>query len=131
MKVTKQMLINAARKAAKMAYAPYSGVKTGSALLGTDGVIYTGCNVENAAFAVSFCAERTAVAKAVSKGCRSFSAIAVVSEKGGLCVPCGSCRQILCEFSPALSVILEDDRRIVTYKLSDLLPAAFNLKLQI
>jgi cytidine deaminase len=123
-------LLRAAKSALASAYAPYSGSAAGCALLGTDGVIYTGVTVENAVQSVSVCAERAAVCKAVSRGCRSFSAIAVVGVRGGMCVPCGTCRQTLAEFSPNLTVVLEDEEKnAVTYKLSDLLPNTFNLKL--
>jgi cytidine deaminase len=124
--------MNAAKNALNFAYAPYSKSAAGAAIAGTDGVIYTGCTVENAVQSASICAERAAVCKAVSRGCKTFLAIAVVSGKGGMCVPCGMCRQSLAEFSPDLTVVLEDfekEGKIVTYKLSDLLPNTFNLKL--
>jgi cytidine deaminase len=128
--ITRETLIKSAREQLRYSYSPYSRYATAAALLGADGVIYTGCNVENASLAATVCAERTAVVKAVSRGCRSFSAIAIVGAKGGLCVPCGTCRQVLAEFSPDLTVILEDDSgQIVTYKLCDLLPSSFNLRM--
>jgi cytidine deaminase len=124
-----RQLLSEAQKALASAYAPYSGDAFGAALLGADGVIYTGCTVENSSFSASLCAEHSAASKAVSKGCRKFSAIAVVSKKGGLAVPCGRCRQVLAEFSPDLKIILRSEKgEIVSYKLSELLPNTFNLK---
>ena len=103
----------------------------GAALLGENGTVYTGCNVENAAFSPTVCAERTAVAKAVSEGCRRFSAIAVVGGKDGrpegLFPPCGVCRQVLREFcAPDLPVYLANGNEdFVITTLGDLLPAGF------
>lgn len=101
-----EMLLRMAREARGHAYAPYSRFPVGAALLTQAGEIYTGCNVENASFGLTICAERTAVAKAVSEGARSFRAIAVVGPQDELpCSPCGSCRQVLYEFGPELQVI--------------------------
>ena len=95
-------LMQAAVKARKMAYAPYSGFFVGAALLTKDGKVYTGCNIENASYTPTNCAERTAFFKAVSEGERAFEAIAVVGGKGEelseLCAPCGVCRQVMTEF---------------------------------
>ncbi|MDR0903667.1 MAG: cytidine deaminase [Ruminococcus sp.] len=122
-------LLDAANAAQKFAYAPYSGDAFGAALLGADGVIYTGATAENASFSASLCAEHAAVAKALSKGCRKFSALAVVAKKGGLAIPCGRCRQVLAEFSPELAIILRSDTgEVLTYKLTELLPNTFNLR---
>lgn len=128
-----QQLIACALSARKLAYAPYSAFAVGSALLCSDGQIYTGCNIENAAYSVSNCAERTALFKAVSEGHQTFNAIAITGGKlteqlplAADCFPCGVCRQALYEFSPHLLVIvarsIEDYRQ---YILSDLLPNAF------
>ena len=88
-----------ASDAALTAYAPYSGFKVGAALLGEDGRVFTGCNVENRSFGLSICAERTAVTKAVSENCRSFRAIAISTPDSSSPVgPCGACRQVLSEF---------------------------------
>ena len=87
------------------AYAPYSGYRVGCALLGSDGQVYTGCNVESAAFGAGLCAERAAIAKAFSAGCRSFTRAAVIADHGGVCTPCGICRQLLFEFSNDLTVL--------------------------
>ena len=109
--------------AAKEAYAPYSNYQVGAALLTSEG-IYTGCNVENASYGATICAERTAVFKAVSEGQRQFMAIAVATKNGGS--PCGLCRQVLREFSSDLTIIVTDFQghsRIFT--LAELLPESF------
>lgn len=106
------------------AYAPYSHFRVGAALRAGDGTIYVGCNVENASYGLTICAERNAVAHAVAAGARAFAAIAVASANGAS--PCGACRQVLAEFNPQLTVILVDgagDQRV--YSLADLLPDAF------
>ncbi|MDR0947406.1 MAG: cytidine deaminase [Ruminococcus sp.] len=121
-------LLKIAKEQVKYSYSPYSNFAVGAALLGKDGNIYTGCNVENAAYGACICAERTAVVKAVSRGCREFTAIAIVSGKGGITVPCGTCRQFLAEFSPDLTIILEDaSGKPITHKLTELLPNSFKL----
>lgn len=118
-------LVQAAIDAARAAYAPYSGYRVGAALLGADGVIYGGCNIENASYPVTICAERVALVKAVSVGVQRFTAIAVVTRDAGS--PCGMCRQMLSEFAPFLRVILADDAGTVHYvgTLQDLLPRQF------
>jgi cytidine deaminase len=106
------------------AYAPYSRFTVGAALLGKSGRVYTGCNVENASYGLSVCAERVALYKAVSEGEREFEAIAVVTEKG--VSPCGACRQVLSEFGEGIRIIVADvygNYRIFTLK--ELLPSAF------
>ncbi len=110
--------------AAKEAYAPYSNYHVGAALLTSEGIIYTGCNVENASYGATICAERTAVFKAVSEGQRQFIAIAVATKNSGS--PCGLCRQVLREFSADLTIIVTDFQghsRIFT--LTELLPESF------
>lgn len=97
-------LINAAISAAEYAYIPYSQYPVGAALLAAGGKIYTGCNIENAAYPATICAERTALVKAVSEGHRSFEALVVVTRNGG--APCGLCRQMLYEFAPDLRIIV-------------------------
>lgn len=101
---TRQRLVQAAIEASQHAYIPYSGYPVGAALLTPHGTVYTGCNIENAAYPATICAERTALVKAVSVGERSFTALAVVTENGGY--PCGVCRQMLYEFAPDLPVIV-------------------------
>ena len=122
---TRQRLIAAATAARAHAYAPYSHYSVGAALLTRTGKVYTGVNVENAAYPSGMCAERVAVFKAVSEGERSFAAIAVVTENGG--APCGACRQVLAEFGLDLEVVVADraGRVILETTLADLLPAAF------
>ncbi len=117
-------LIDLARTARKKAYAPYSHYKVGAALLGKSGKVYTGCNVENASYGQTVCAERTAVLKAVSEGETEFEALAVVTKNGGS--PCGACRQVLSEFAPELTVYIADkngEHRTTTLKR--LLPDSF------
>jgi cytidine deaminase len=117
-------LVALAEEARRNAYAPYSGFVVGAALLATSGRVYSGCNVENASYGLSICAERTALFKAVSAGEREFVAIAVVTETGA--TPCGACRQVLREFGGDLRVIvanLKGKRRV--YTLEELLPHSF------
>ena len=123
-------LIEQAIEAREMAYAPYSGFKVGAALLSVCGKVYTGCNVENAAFTPGICAERTALSTAVASGIRKFSAIAVVGGADDLaddCFPCGVCRQVLMEFCPPNFQIIvgksPEDYRVFT--LEQLLPHGF------
>ena len=128
--MTDKELLERALDARKNAYAPYSGFFVGAALLTKDGKVYTGCNVENAAYSPSNCAERTALFKAVSEGEREFSAIAIVGGKGesvnAICTPCGVCRQVLTEFCDhTLRVILGTPDDIRRYTLGELLPFSF------
>jgi cytidine deaminase len=121
---TRDELIEQAKLARDRAYTPYSQYKVGAALLTADGTIYSGCNVENAGYTASVCAERVAIFKAVADGVRDFAAIAVVTENGG--APCGICRQVMREFALSLTVIIadmDDNARIVT--LRHLLPDSF------
>ncbi|CAN5362459.1 cytidine deaminase [soil metagenome] len=116
------------RAAAAMehAYAPYSGFRVGAALLGTDGSISEGCNVENAAYPAGICAERAAVAAAVARGVRTFSAVVIVTEADVPTPPCGMCRQVLVEFAPQLEVVsITRAGAQAQWSMSDLLPAAF------
>jgi cytidine deaminase len=113
-----------AEQAQKKAYAPYSGFAVGAALLATDGTIYAGCNVENASYGLTICAERNAIAHAVACGAQQFTAVAVVTENG--VTPCGACRQVLAEFGPRMTVIVADARgNQQIYSLAELLPDAF------
>ena len=125
-------LVAKALEARSVAYTPYSGFRVGAALLCADGTVYGGCNIENAAFGPSCCAERTAFFKAVSEGKREFSAIAIVGGPAGkepedFCPPCGVCRQVMREFcKPDFKIILvksEEEWKI--YTLSQLLPEGF------
>ncbi|WP_439799569.1 cytidine deaminase [Treponema sp.] len=126
-------LIKKAMEMLEFSYAPYSNFHVGAALLADDGKIYTGCNIENSAYGPSNCAERTAVFKAVSEGCRKFRAIAIVGGKNGkpesFCSPCGVCRQVLAEFcDKEFKVVMAkspDEYRVMT--LGQLLPESFSL----
>lgn len=119
-------LIEAALEARQRAYAPYSRFAVGAALLGEDGRIVTGCNVENAVYPLGLCAERTALVRAVAEGCRHFRAIAIVADSPGVCTPCGACRQTLAEFGEELIVVMANVQGSVeTAPLRELLPKAF------
>ena len=124
--MTKQELCQKAMEMLDMAYVPYSHFPVGAALECSDGTVYTGCNVENAAYGSCICAERTALVKAVSEGCRSFRRLAVVGQSDDYCWPCGSCRQMLYEFAPDLEVLVANkDHQFVKYTLRQLLPCGF------
>ena len=126
--MTDRELINLAFSGMKQAYAPYSGFTVGAALECEDGSVFLGCNVENASYGDCLCAERVAVAKAVSEGRRGFRRIAVAANSSEYCMPCGSCRQVLAEFSPEMEVLaVREDGRYVSYRLSELLPKRFVL----
>ncbi|MGN1136474.1 MAG: cytidine deaminase [Oscillospiraceae bacterium] len=126
--MTDRELIDASKAAQENAYTPYSNFKVGAALLCRDGSVYSGCNIENATYGATNCAERTAVFKAVSEGNRDFTAIAITSSGGGLTFPCGICRQVLAEFSPEIRILLENENGgICEFKLSELLPHSFSL----
>ena len=121
-------LVKDASEARKRSYSPYSGHPVGAALLGSNGKVFTGTNVENGVNDLSICAERVALFKAISDGTRNFEKLAVVCE-GDYCRPCGACRQTLMEHAPDLDVVManpEGDYR--TVKLKDLLPEAFSLE---
>ena len=130
---TKSILFDAAEKMLRFSYAPYSNFCVGAALLSADGKIFTGCNVENAAYGPSNCAERTAVFKAISEGVKDFVAIAIVGGKNGLiedfCSPCGVCRQVLAEFCSKDFLILLKDKKnqVKEFTLEQLLPESFSL----
>ena len=128
--MTDMELINAALGAMKNAYAPYSGFFVGAALLANDGEVYTGCNVENASYGATCCAERTAVFRAVSEGKQKHRGIAIVGGKGGsvrsFCAPCGICRQVMAEFAEKdFFVLLYDGEKTRRLLLSELLPHSF------
>lgn len=126
--MTGRQLIKAAKQAQAFSYSPYSGFKVGAALLCKSGKVYTGCNIENASFSATVCAERTALFKAVSEGEREFSAMAIVGSTD-LCFPCGVCRQVMSEFCGAgFKVYLEENGKPVTFTLGELLPGRFDFK---
>ena len=131
----KDLLIQCALSARSFAYAPYSGFAVGAAVLGDDGNIYTGCNIENASYGAANCAERTAVFNAVSRGVRSIQAAAIAGGEHGtdineVCFPCGICRQVLSEFCGSQTPVLLAGKSgsVSEYTLEELLPHAFNLK---
>ena len=124
--MTKQELCQKAMEMLDMAYVPYSHFPVGAALECSDGTVFTGCNVENAAYGSTICAERTAIVKAVSEGHRDFVRIAIAGKSKDFCVPCGSCRQMLYEFAPDLEVLVANrDHDFVKYTLRQLLPHGF------
>ncbi len=122
-------LIAAARVARDHAHAPYSNFRVGAALRAQSGRIFTGCNVENATFGLTLCAERVAIFKAISEGERGFDAVAVVADTETLTPPCGACRQILWEFCGDAEVILANlNGKIERYRMSALFPKPFDGK---
>ena len=122
-------LIKEALEAQKSSYAPYSHFKVGAAILTEEGLVYTGCNVENASYGATICAERTAAVKAVSEGYIKFSKVAIVSSEGTYTYPCGVCRQFLSEFMTKDSVIIVEDEKegIKEVPFKELLPLSFSL----
>ena len=125
--MTDQELVKKAFEMHQFSYVPYSHFPVGAALLTEDGRVFTGCNVENAAYGSAICAERTAVLKAVSEGCREgWTAIAIAGQGEDYCWPCGACRQMLFEFAPDLTVLVaRGDHQFVTLPLRELLPHGF------
>lgn len=120
-------LLKAAQKAANYAYAPYSGYKVGSALLTPEGRIFTACNVENASYSLTLCAERIALFKAVSEGCHKFTCLVIYADTDQPFPPCGACRQVLAEFSPDLKIVYADHQGSHNTTLKELLPQSFFL----
>lgn len=131
-----KQLIEISIEQLKYSYTPYSGFKVGAALLAKNGSVYTGCNIENAAYTPTNCAERTAFFKAVSEGERNFTAIAIVGGAEGAsqldyCAPCGVCRQVMMEFcDPAVFTIIlaKSEHEYCIYKLEELFPMGFGPK---
>lgn len=125
--MNKEKLMDASKIAREKAYVPYSKFQVGAALLTTDGEVIHGCNIENASFGLTNCAERTAIFKAVSEGKKNFAAIAVVADTEGPVSPCGACRQVLAEFCDKdMPVYLTNLKGNVTETtVSELLPGAF------
>lgn len=123
MQNTDQQLVTQAIEVAGRAYAPYSKFLVGAVLVGRDGRIFAGCNVENISFGLTICAERNAVFAAVAAGCREFEKMVVVADTEVPASPCGACRQVLAEFNPDLEVVLANFRgQRETFRLSELLP---------
>ena len=119
-------LIEEAEKARKRAYTPYSKFQVGAAVLCVDGRIFTGCNIENASFGLTVCAERVAIFKAISEGLTKFEAIAVIGDTDKPCSPCGACRQVISEFGEDIPLIMANLKGDVKIKkIKELLPEAF------
>ena len=128
--MTDQALVDLAFTMLERSYVPYSKFPVGAALLCAGGQVFTGCNVENAAYGSTICAERTALVKAVSEGCTSgFTTLAIAGKGPDYCWPCGACRQMLYEFAPELELLVgKADRSFTKLKLCDLLPHGFGPK---
>ena len=128
--VSERQLLAAARAVRQRARAPYSGFRVGAALETEDGAIMTGCNVENATYGLTICAERVAIFKAISEGHRRFRRVVVVAATDEPTPPCGACRQILWEFAGDIDVVMANTRRVTArYRLADLLPLPFDNRL--
>ena len=123
-------LVSVAREARERAMAAYSQFKVGAALLTTTGVVFSGCNIENATYGLTMCAERVALFKALSEGEREFTAVAVVADTDAPTPPCGACRQLLWEFCGDVPVTMATPTRVVTtHQMKDLLPLPFDGRL--
>ena len=128
--MNKEQLLEQSKTARETAYVPYSKFPVGAALLAEDGTVFHGCNVENASYGLTNCAERTAIFKAVSQGVTKFKAIAIVADTEGPCAPCGACRQVIAEFCdgdmPVYLTNLKGD--VLETTVEKLLPGAFTPK---
>lgn len=125
--MTDSELMQVAKQAYEYSYAPYSGFNVGAALLTKEGKVYTGCNIENASYGATNCAERTAIFKAVSEGEREFVKLAVAAKNGSTAYPCGICLQVMQEFMPEAEILLEQDDKLISFTLKELLPFGFVL----
>jgi len=127
--LNQNQLLQLACEASQNAYAPYSKFKVGACVLYEDGNVYKGCNVENASYGLTLCAERNAVSSAIANGQKGkIKAVAIYSPNANLCYPCGACRQWIAEFSNDAIIILESpEKEVVTYTISELLPYSFEL----
>jgi len=128
MNIDFDLLLDQAKSASEKAYAPYSGYKVGAALLCSDGTVFTGCNVENASYSLTICAERNAVFQAVASGQRDFLALAIYVDGEVLFPPCGACRQVLAEFNPNLHILYANRLGSILSDLDTLLPQAFTCR---
>ena len=122
-----QELIELARKAREFSYSPYSKFKVGAALITPEGKVYSGCNIENASFGITNCAERTAIFKAVSEGAREIDTIAIIADSDGPCSPCGACRQAMAEFKVKRVIMANLKGEVKAVSLAELLPYSFAL----
>jgi len=120
-----EALLSAARDARENAYAPYSHFTVGAALDSGEGQVFLGCNVENASYGLTMCAERVAVGTAITAGYRRFTAIAIAGPDGVATAPCGACRQVLAEFNPTMTVVYTTPDGAVTTTIAELLPHSF------
>ncbi len=126
-KETREKLLLSALEAKENAYAPYSSFPVGAALLTKGGRVFTGCNIENASYGATNCAERTAIFKAISEGEKEFIALAIVSNHPGYTFPCGICRQVIYEFSRDIQIIFENNKgEILSLSIKDLFPYPFS-----
>lgn len=124
-------LIEAAIQARENAYAPYSNFKVGAAVLCENGKIFSGCNIENASFGATNCAERTAIFKAVSEGCRTIQSLAVIGDPNNFTFPCGICRQVIAEFAQSGDIkifIVKNKKEYIVKTLDEVLPGVFSKK---
>jgi cytidine deaminase len=122
-----EQLMEAALRARENAHAPYSDFRVGAAAMADDGVIYTGCNIENASYGLTICAERVAVYKALSEGNRNIQRLAVVADTHELTPPCGACRQVLWELCPSAEIIMANlAGKSEVIAIADILPRAFD-----
>lgn len=127
----KNQLLEAAKSVLSKAYVPYSGFRVGAAILTVQGNIFTGCNVENGSYSLTICAERNAIASAVTQeggDQMRIRAVAVVNESGTFCPPCGACRQVMYEFGETAITLLQNGDIIQEIPITELLPGAFQLK---
>ena len=125
--ITDEELLKIAKESQNNSYAPYSNFKVGAALLCEDGAVYSGCNIENATYGATICAERCAISNAIAHGNRNFIKIAITGSGDNFTMPCGICRQVLCEFMPEGTVVVTNEKQIKKYKVKDLLPEYFTL----
>jgi len=127
--ITISKLMSKARKAINFSYAPYSNFRVGAAVLGENGKIYSGCNIENSSYGLSICAERVAIFNAISKGIKKIKVVAIYCEQEVLCSPCGACRQVIYEFAKnAIFVIGNNDKEYVMKTVAEMLPLGFHLR---
>ncbi|MGE5454310.1 MAG: cytidine deaminase [Methylocystaceae bacterium] len=122
-----QQLLELAREVRDQAYVPYSHYQVGAALLGISGRVFLGCNVENASYGLTMCAERNALGAAIAAGEREFVRLAVVGSEATPAYPCGACRQVLAQFAPHLEIIIDCGGKVESHNLEELLPCSFNL----
>ena len=125
---TEKMLLERAKETLGHSYAKYSNVHVAAALLTNDGSVYTGVNIENSSFGLTICAERSVMFTAIGQGHRSFKAMAIVSDSEYINSPCGSCRQVMIEFSPEMEIVLDSPAGKFRYTAEELLPGAFSMK---